>query len=379
LQAVDVATVLFLFSEEVAEPTRLVHEPTGARVVALPPPRLYRRLRRHMVDPYGRTAEQAFGSGGALRAVARELAPYLTTPVHAFARELRREGCSAVLIQEYEFPRFDVLALRRPAGLPVFAVFQGGDYQRWRLESRVRPHTIRRAAGLIVAAETEHARLRRIYSGLPPVTHIFNPVDLERWRPGRRPGTRAALGIGEDERVAVWHGRIDIRKKGLDVLLTAWPEVAAGARLVLIGTGPDVEELHRLARAHGDSVILVARTDDPDQLRDLIAAGDVYVFPSRHEGFALAPVEAAGCGLPVVAARAGGVEDAFPAGEASGAVLVEREDAPSLAAGLARLLGDPAAAAGLGERARQRAVDAFGLPSVGRELRSFLWPEPGSP
>jgi starch synthase len=373
-----VATVLFLFSEEVEEPTRLVHRPTGARVVALPPPWPYRRLRRRMVDPYGRTATQTFGSGGALRAVAREVAPYLTTPIRAFARELRREGCSAVLLQEYEFPRFDVLALRRPAGLPVFAVFQGGDYRRWRLESRIRPWTIRRAAGLIVAAASEHARLHGTYPHLPPLARIFNPVDLERWRPGRNPETRKALGIGDAERVAVWHGRVDIRKKGLDVLLAAWPQVSAGARLVLIGSGPDTDELRGLASPYGDSVVLVGRSDDPDRLRDLVSAGDVYVFPSRHEGFALAPVEAAGCGLPVVAARAGGVEDAFPAGEASGAVLVEREDGTALAAGLARLLGDPAAAAELGQRARRRAAEAFGLPAVGDELRAFLWPK-GTP
>lgn len=371
LRNADADVVLFLFSEEIEETTRLRHEPTGARIVALPAPRAYRRLRRRMTDPYGRSAEQAFGRRTALNALRREIAPYLTTPPRRFARELRREGCSAVLVQEYEFPRFDVLAFARPAKLPVYAVFQGGDYRRWRLEPLVRARAIARAAGLIVPTEAERARLHATYARLPRVAAIFNPVDVERWRPGRVEGTRARLGIEPHERVVAWHGRVDIRKKGLDVLLAAWPLLQVPARLVLIGAGPDDD---RLAATLDARVVRVPATDDPTELRELLCAADVYAFPSRLEGFALAPIEAAACGLPVVAARASGVADAFPDGEGSGALLVDREDAPALAAALDRVLGDPQLAAELGAAARARAVAAFGLPAVGRELRRFIWP-----
>ena len=88
LRAADADVVLFLFSEEIEETMRLRHEPTGARIVALPAPRAYRRLRRRMTDPYGRSAEQTFGRRTALNALRREAAPYLTTSVRRFAREL---------------------------------------------------------------------------------------------------------------------------------------------------------------------------------------------------------------------------------------------------------------------------------------------------
>lgn len=375
LSTADADVVLFLFSEEVERPTKLRHEPTGARIVALPLPRVYRRLRRRMVDPYGRSAEQTFGRRTATNAIRRELAPYLATAVRTFARELRREGCTAVLVQEYEFPRFDVLAFARPARLPVYASFQGGDYRRWRLESVARRHAIARAAGLIVPTEAERARLHATYAKLPRIAPIFNPIDVQRWQPGRVEATRARLGIGGAERVVVWHGRVDIHKKGLDVLLEAWPLLHVPARLLLIGTGPDAERLADLAAPFGAAVVRAPATDDPAALRELVCAGDAYVFPSRHEGFALAPIEAAACGLPVVAARAGGVTDAFPDGDRSGALLVEREDAAALAAALDRVLGNQPLAADLGAAARARAASAFSLAAVGRELRAFIWPD----
>jgi glycosyltransferase involved in cell wall biosynthesis len=119
-------------------------------------------------------------------------------------------------------------------------------------------------------------------------------------------------------------------------------------------------------------VIVHGPVTDPGRLRDLVCVGDVYVFPSRHEGFAVAPIEAAAAGLPVVAARASGIEDAFPHGEASGGVLVDTEDPSALAAALERLLDQPLLSAEIGHNARRHAVATFGTETIGRQLRAFL-------
>ena len=109
-----------------------------------------------------------------------------------------------------------------------------------------------------------------------------------------------------------------------------------------------------------------------------MSAGDVYVLPSRWEGFPVAPLEAMACGLPVVATSAPGIEDIFDRGEQSGGLVVPSEDAKELARCLNRLLGDEAEARLLGERARQRVTEAFSLEAVGAELQGFLsnrsWP-----
>lgn len=377
LRAAGVSSVLYVVSLEAELPHRRVHEPTGAPVVVLPAPRTYAALARRMRNPYGRTSEETFGRRRFPLGLLRELSPYLATPLRALARELRRDGCAALVVQEYEFPRFDVLALRRPAGVPVFAWFQGGDYRRWRLERLTRPPAMRRAAGLVVGPKAEAERLRRAYRRLPPVARIPNPVDVERWRPENGARARARLEIPEDARVTVWHGRVEARKKGLDVLLDAWERVAApDRRLLLVGDGPDLAAVAERAASLPGVVVAGRLVGDRDELRGLLAAGDVYVFPSRHEGFAVAPVEAAACGLPVVAAAARGVEDTFPGGEDSGAVVVPREDAPALAAALDRLLADRELARELGARARARALAAFSLDAVGAELRAFLLRRP---
>ena len=63
---------------------------------------------------------------------------------------------------------------------------------------------------------------------------------------------------------------------------------------------------------------------DRARIRTFLSAADVYAFPSRHEGFAVAPLEAMACGLPIVAADAPGVPDLLACGEACGGIMVPR-------------------------------------------------------
>lgn len=78
------------------------------------------------------------------------------------------------------------------------------------------------------------------------------------------------------------------------------------------------------------------------------------------------------CGLPVVAARANGVEDIFERGEDSGGIVVGRGDVAALAGGMLRLFGDEGLRRRLGENAIERARNCFSLEAVGAQLREFL-------
>ena len=388
LRHAGVHTIIICMSARVTIPSRYRHAPTGATICLLPVPRSYRFVRSKLLNPYGRTVKQAVGEIHGTRivllpllALFKEVVLYLTTPVRSMARELRRYNCRAILCQEYEYPRFDAcLMLGRLMGLPVFATFQGGDYQRSRLERYLRPRTLRASSGLIIASKSEAQRVQTRY-GVPPgkIARIFNPVDVDFWCATDRNEAREGLAIPEEAHVVVWHGRVSIQQKGLDVLLDAWQRLCGqrpeqDLRLLLIGTGKDAQRLRQHVTAMGLANVFWVDEflHDRATIRRYLSAGDVYVFPSRHEGFPVSPIEAMACGLPVVAADAQGVSDILDGGEPSGGIVVPRDDPEALASALSRLLGNPVLLRELGRRARRRADACFSLKTVGKELCDFL-------
>jgi len=374
LRTAGVATVIVCPTTGVSRVRTEAHRPTGARLVFVPAPRGFATVRRWALD--GRL-EGRRNPLTLARAVAAHLAPYLSTPPRLLSRVLREERCAAVLCQDYENPRFDVcVAVGARAGTPVFGTFQGGDEQHSRLERWTRPHALRRCAGLVVAPDAETERLSRRY-GLPAdkLARIPNPVDTTLWGGGDRKAGRAALGIPSDAEVVAWHGQVQLWRKGLDTLLDAWAPLARAQaeserRLVLVGSGEDLAEVRR--RIESESLpgvhVVDAWVHDRRRLADLLAAADVYAFPSRHEGLAVAPIEALAAGLPVVASDARGVADVV----GGAGLVVPTGDAAALAGAIGELLADPGRRAELGRRARARADERYSLAAVGAALRSFL-------
>ena len=112
---------------------------------------------------------------------------------------------------------------------------------------------------------------------------------------------------------------------------------------------------------------------DRTAIRRYLSAADVYAFPSRHEGFPVALIEAMACGLPVVAADAQGVPDILEGGEASGGLVVPRNDTAALALALGRVLDDEVWSRELGKRARCRVEACFSFEAVGKQLCTFLF------
>jgi glycosyltransferase involved in cell wall biosynthesis len=174
-------------------------------------------------------------------------------------------------------------------------------------------------------------------------------VDLARWpglHAGARPAARARLGLGE-EPLAVCVGRLH-RQKGQAALLSLWPgirERVPGARLILVGDGPDRAELERMGVAGVD---LVGSSAD---VAGWLAAASLAVQPSRWEaGVPLVALEALACSRTIVFTDAPGVRDL--AAEHLGA-MVPLDDAATLRDAIVARLTDPGLAHAEGQAGRE--------------------------
>ena len=383
LQLVGVTSVLFFTSSKVDSPTRFVHKPTGATISILPSSKIYRLIKKwrrgislsadaNVVVAYIRRAA---------RSVLGLAASYLSTPLALLCKELRREGCNCILVEQYENPRFDLtVLLGRLIRTPVFGTFTDPvPPQNW-WRRPLRRSALRHCAGLAICAESEVKRVKETYSfAEKKLARIHYPIDASVWYPSAREEMRASLDIPVDAKVVVYHGRIELWHKGLDILISAWELVcrdhpSQDLRLILIGTGFDAEKFSEILSVKQlRGVKWINRwVHDRDVLRHYLSAADAYVFPSRVDAFGIAVIEAMACGLPIVAASAPGIRDILKDGEHSGGLVVPTEDAAALAAAIERVLNDPELALDLAKSARSRVETAFSLEAVGLQLRDFL-------
>lgn len=303
---------------------------------------------------------------------------WAATPLAAFREILTRCRCDVLLVQEYEYTRFDALAwLARRMGLPLYATFQGGDRTLSWVEAAARQMSLRACRGLVVASSAERDRLAKTYPRIAlEIANIPNPLDTGEWRAMDRREARLSLGLPQDCFIAVNHGRIDIRRKGLDVLVKAWARFAndPASQLVIVGSGQDSETFAKLLRESGLSNLrwLSGYTTDRPLIRRWLSAADAYVTASRVEGMPVAPLEAMACALPVVATDAQGLPDILADGEASGGLMVGQERPEEIAHALAKLKHDTGLRTRLGVAARKRVTEKFSLEAVGAALDDFL-------
>lgn len=138
-----------------------------------------------------------------------------------------------------------------------------------------------------------------------------------------RSDVRRSLGIPSDGFVFVFVGSL-IARKGIDVLVEAFNKMSdefPDSYMLLIGPksradnhnmcDDDVEKL--LGKIiDKNRVVCTGKIGDPICMQRYLASSDVFVFPTRREGFPNAPVEAMACGLPTIVNRINGVTDIVP-------------------------------------------------------------------
>ena len=172
--------------------------------------------------------------------------------------------------------------------------------------------------------------------------------------PDGRAAVRGRFGVPPRARLLVFVGRL-AREKNAALLLVVLTALPADTWLLLVGDGPERAALEAQARDAGLAPrTIFAGIQPPAVVAEVLAAADLFVFPSTTETFGLAMIEAMAAGCAVVAARAAASSDLLRDGETGR--LVPADPGP-FAEAVRELLADPARRRAMGAAARTAAAD----------------------
>src|SRR6185369_14733494 len=236
-----------------------------------------------------------------------------------------------------------------------------------RVNDRVRRGMIIKGANWI-AANSRHTRSLVEAWGIPreKITIIHPPLSEQAiFISNELDGE-----VRDDSFTLITVSRI-VPNKAIDLVLKALQIINRNEipfRYIVVGEGPERESLQQLSANLGlqNKITFTGYISDEDKWR-LLQASDLYVMPSRvrpedqHEGFGIAFLEAAACGIPSVGTNAGGIPDAVLDGETG--MLVEPDSPEALAQTLTFLYRNPAVRMRMGMAARERARTQFS-PSI---------------
>jgi len=224
-------------------------------------------------------------------------------------------------------------------------------------------HAVMRCSDAITAScPAEAQQLQRLYDVDPARIQLVPPGVIHAFfSPGDRRGAQRALGLEADGRpVLLFVGRIQ-PLKGVDVAIGALAELRRhDAELIIVGgpSGPEgtteAAKAHLLAEELGvEDRIHWVEPQPHHRLASYYRAADVCVVPSRSESFGLVALEAAACGVPVVAAAVGGLRTLVEHRRTG--FLVEDREPSAFARSIDRVLRDPSSAALMGDAAAAHA------------------------
>lgn len=314
-----------------------------------------------LLEEEGDLAPQARALGVPIHVLGKR--PGLDFAVVPRLRALMRRAGARVLHSHNQAPGFYGGLAAAWAGRPQVLTRHGASYgmdRSWRWVSALAGHLSRftvcvGADALAVARREDRLparRLRLIYNGVD--TGLFRPDPIQR------AAARAELGLTAGHRVVISVGRVSA-EKDYATLLTALAQLPEVWRLVLVGDGPELDGLRRLAAelGLGERARLLGRRGDVERL---LAAADLFALSSLSEGVSIALLEAMAMGLPVVATAVGGTPEVVVDGLTGR--LLEPGQPHALALGLVEALADPQRAAAWGRAGRQRVEDRFSLRAM---------------
>ncbi len=228
----------------------------------------------------------------------------------------------------------------------------------------------------VCVAQHVAVRLREAFHISPSKLEVVpNGIPVARYTESPNAVLRAQLSQGSQLPIVLTVARLDDRHKGLSWLLKA-AALIPKAMFVIVGEGPDREQLQKLACASGvqHRVTFLGFRQD---IAELLSCCDLFVLPSLFEGLCLVILEAMAAGKPVVATDIDGIKEVITSGETG--LLVPPANAVALAAAIQRLLDDPLLAARLARAGNARVTQEFSSNVMARRMGLIYSQLPAAP
>ncbi len=225
----------------------------------------------------------------------------------------------------------------------------------------------------ILLAMTEAERAFHISAGLveASVRVVGAGIEDDGLLPGDAEAFRLRTGISGP--IIAYLAPLHPNKGILQVCDAVDRMLRLGQPLTLVAAGTPyragADRVALLGAQHPGSAVVMRNLSEPEK-RDLLAAADVLVMPSRTDSFGIVYLEAWAQGRPVVGSTAWGMRDVIA--EGVDGFLAPFGDSSALAETLLRLLRDPALRARLGDAGRRKVLERYRWDSVYQRVRSAI-------
>ncbi len=279
---------------------------------------------------------------------------------------LERENFDVIHLHEPLLPALPVTVLRHSHSLNVgtFHAFAQSNYAYFYGKPILR-YFVRKLHGRIAVSPPARDFVSEYFPGEYEV--IPNGIDYDRFVSPRDPLAICREG-GPN---ILFVGRLE-KRKGLKFLLRAMAGVWAHfpqARLIVVGSGPLLEDYRKLVEAHRVENVVFTGFVSSEELPRYYHSCDVFCAPSTgQESFGIVLLEAMASGKPLVASDIPGYNSVVNHGVEG--FLVPPKDEQALALSLVRLLADTELRAKMGEAGRRRAAE-FSWDKVARRVLDF--------
>ncbi|MDP1591525.1 MAG: glycogen synthase [Prosthecobacter sp.] len=257
----------------------------------------------------------------------------------------------------------------------------GYDFTVW-LENTA----LKMADAIIAVSEETRIDLHKHFDLDPRKVHVIhNGIDLDEYHRVEAPEVLKKHGVDPDKPYVLFVGRIT-RQKGIIHLVRAIQHLDPGFQVVLCAGAPDTIEIKEEMEAAVNAVSatrpgivwIQSMLPAPEKIA-MYSHAAVFCCPSIYEPFGIINLEAMACETAVVATAVGGIKEVVVEGETGYLIPIEQQTespfeavhpekfARDLAAGINKLMADPALRQRMALAGRQRAVDHFSWKSIARK------------